>query len=48
MKFASINPATNILEKEFEFDSKEVIEQKLEKAFTAYNSWRKLTIKERG
>lgn len=48
MKFATINPATNKLEKEFEFDTREQIEEKLNKAHAAYDSWRKLTIQERG
>ena len=48
MEFATIDPTTNKLEKKFEFDSKEAIEQKIEKAHSAYNQWRKLTIKERG
>lgn len=48
MEFATIDPATNKLEKKYDFDSKELLEQKLDKAFTAYSQWRKLTVKERG
>ena len=48
MEFATIDPATNKVEKKYGFDSKEVLEQKLEKANTAYAAWRKLSIKERG
>ena len=45
MEFATIDPATNKLEKKFQFDSREMIEQKLKKAHSAYLLWRKLTVK---
>lgn len=47
MEFATIDPATNKVEKKFEFDTKEAIEQKINKAHTAYNEWRKLSVKDR-
>lgn len=47
MKYASINPATHKLSKEFTFDSEEEIVKKIERAHASFGEWRKLSVAER-
>lgn len=43
MKFATINPATNTLEKEFSFATKEEIAEKIQGSFHAFKKFSKLS-----
>lgn len=43
MKFATINPSTNTLEKEYPFATKEEIIEKIEGSFNAFKKYSKLS-----
>ncbi len=47
MKFATINPATNTLEKEYEFATKEEITAKIDQAYAAFKNWSGLSFEAR-
>jgi len=47
-KFNSVNPATNKVEKEFEYTSEEQIKSVFEQADKAFHSWKKSSFEERG
>ncbi len=47
MKYSTVNPATNKLEKEFAFESQEDIIKKIEKANAGFQEWRKVPLADR-